>query len=269
MKPDNIRSSLKDKPLHYPGQSLDKEINNLRRSMAGYIAIASFCIGLIFWEWWRLVFHVQPQPIYAIVLAAIIVPFALIKVRGIQKLMQNEILGSEGEKIVGEKLEKLRQNGYFVFHDIICGSFNIDHIVVSPHGIFVIETKARKKGREKPSSEGGIPLYDKWEITSDGEFVTLLGKKPDRQPIQQAANNADWIHGFLKERTGKDFPVIAVVVFPKWYVKEYIGERVWVFNPDYLQWRIPQQPILINPEDIQLVSRQLEWFVRDRYSLEI
>lgn len=50
--------------------------------------------------------------------------------------------GAEGERIVSNFLNKLPV-GYFVFNDVMLpdGRGNIDHVVIGPNGIFVIETK--------------------------------------------------------------------------------------------------------------------------------
>lgn len=52
--------------------------------------------------------------------------------------------GAEGEMSVGRKLESLRLEGLHVVHDVpLPGSrANIDHLVVSPHGVLAVETKA-------------------------------------------------------------------------------------------------------------------------------
>ncbi|NMC58653.1 MAG: NERD domain-containing protein, partial [Candidatus Methanofastidiosa archaeon] len=52
------------------------------------------------------------------------------------------IKGDEGEKLVSLYLEDL-PGGYFVFNDVKIpgGKGNIDHLVIGPTGIFVIETK--------------------------------------------------------------------------------------------------------------------------------
>jgi hypothetical protein len=51
--------------------------------------------------------------------------------------------GAEGEEVVGQILEALRAEGWFVIHDVSFGRGNIDHILVGPGGIFTIETKSR------------------------------------------------------------------------------------------------------------------------------
>ena len=65
--------------------------------------------------------------------------------------------GASGEKLVGRHLDALRSEGLSVIHDVpLLGSrANIDHLVVSPHGVFTVETKAykgrlavRRRGKE-------------------------------------------------------------------------------------------------------------------------
>ena len=46
---------------------------------------------------------------------------------------------------MGQLLENLRADGARVFHDLVGEGLNIDHVVVSPHGIFVLETKTWSK----------------------------------------------------------------------------------------------------------------------------
>jgi hypothetical protein len=46
-----------------------------------------------------------------------------------------------GEEAVGRLLAQLREDGFHSIHDIDTGHGNIDHVVVGPTGVFVIETK--------------------------------------------------------------------------------------------------------------------------------
>lgn len=52
--------------------------------------------------------------------------------------------GAEGEERVGALLEHLRPQGWHVEHDVKVGSrgANLDHLVIGPPGVFVINTKA-------------------------------------------------------------------------------------------------------------------------------
>ena len=46
-----------------------------------------------------------------------------------------------GERLVGETLNQLSGDTTYVFHDIPGERFNVDHIIVSTRGVYVIETK--------------------------------------------------------------------------------------------------------------------------------
>lgn len=76
----------------------------------------------------------------------LIATFALYKI-AVFVYRQNapKIKGAEGEARVARRLNKLKRKGYIVFHDLLIqtdwGSSQIDHVVVSVYGIFVIETK--------------------------------------------------------------------------------------------------------------------------------
>lgn len=53
--------------------------------------------------------------------------------------------GSAAERAVGETLNELRREGWFVLHDIPQrGEGNVDHLVSGPGGVFMIETKVRR-----------------------------------------------------------------------------------------------------------------------------
>ena len=62
--------------------------------------------------------------------------------------------GLLGEQKTASYLDKLKASGVEVFHDIQCGDFNIDHVLVSTRGIQVVETKYWR-----PKEKGGY-VYD-------------------------------------------------------------------------------------------------------------
>jgi hypothetical protein len=54
-------------------------------------------------------------------------------------------LGRDGERAVAEQLDVLKRQGAIIFHDLIGDGFNLDHVVLSSQGVFVVETKTRTK----------------------------------------------------------------------------------------------------------------------------
>lgn len=74
------------------------------------------------------------------ILAILLIVLAIIVQLNISK-----IRGAIGEKRVKNQLSKLPHEDYVILNDIMVeterGTSQIDHVVVSPYGIFVIETK--------------------------------------------------------------------------------------------------------------------------------
>jgi hypothetical protein len=56
-------------------------------------------------------------------------------------------LGFHGERYVAEEVNQLMTDGFQVFHDVPFDKYNMDHVLVGPNGVFVVETKTRKKRR--------------------------------------------------------------------------------------------------------------------------
>ncbi len=113
--------------------------------------------------------------------------------------------GTRGEYIIAKELKRLNTNEYYVLNDVMIqtqyGSSQIDHVVISVYGIFVIETKNYKgwiHGNEK-STFWNQTVYSK--------------KYQFRNPVKQ-----NWSHIYaLKEIISlvnqKFIPYYPIVVF--------------------------------------------------------
>jgi hypothetical protein len=245
------RTPLKDKPLRLPGQSLDQQIRKLQLEIAGYLVFSVFLLLIAYLEWTHWFFHSPPQPIFFTVVAILFLAYGSYKIIQIQKSVEKMRLGRDGERIVGETLQDLIKQGCTVFHDVIGKGFNVDHVVVSPQGIFVIETKTYKKPPGNP------------KVSFDGNNIMIPGRRPDSKPIQQAIANADWIRkDVLYKGMEKSFPVTPVVVFPGWYVDETNSGHIWVLNNKGLAPRISRESKALSPEEVYQVSWWISRLVR-------
>ena len=161
-------------------------------------------------------------------------------------------LGRDGEKAVGQFLESLRERGYRVFHDVVGGNFNLDHVLIGPAGVFTVETKTHSK----PGGDA--------RVTFDGETIRIAGFEPDRDPVVQAKAQASWLRELLSESTGRRFEVKSVIVYPGWFVNEGDAKRnaVWVLEPKRLPTFLEREPRRLSQEDIHLASYHLSRFVR-------
>jgi hypothetical protein len=153
-------SPLKDRPLRNPGQSLDVQIDDLTTDMLGPILMATMLVTLSAMEWFRWYRDDRPHPLLFSLLAGLGVLYAIFRTRRSWKRLQSLKLGRDGERAVGQYLEQVREAGARVFHDIVGKDFNLDHVVLSTKGFFVVETKTWSK-----------PARGDAKITYDGEAI--------------------------------------------------------------------------------------------------
>ena len=249
------RSPLKNKPLRYAGKSIDEQIDKLLNDNAvPYLLIIVLFIVMTIQEWLRYYLNSLPSPKTITFLAGLVILFSYYKIRKMLREVKQLKQGRDGERIVGEQLDVLREKGYKIFHDIVGENFNIDHIIISTKGIFLIETKTYSK----PNDVDG-------QIHFDGREITVDGLKLTNNPIVQSTVAANWLQNLLKESTGKEFLIKPVIVFPGWFIKsteEGKKSSCWVLNPKALPQYIENEKTLITTEDMSLVSYHLSRYVR-------
>jgi hypothetical protein len=249
-------SPIKDAPLRNPGQSLDVQIDDLRTDMLGPILMATMFVALSAMEWFRWYRDDPPHPLLYSLVAGIGIIYAIYRTRRSWKRLESLRLGRDGERAVGQYLEQVREAGTRVFHDIVGKDFNLDHVVLSTKGFFVVETKTWSK-----------PARGDANISYDGEAIRANGQTHDRDPIKQAIAQAAWLRDLLKESTGRAFPVKSVIVFPGWYVDSAAtraakARGVWLLNPKALTGFIAAAHGSIAAEDVKLAAFHLGRYVR-------
>lgn len=251
---DPTKSPIKDNPLRSPGQSLEEERRRLfEDKLETPLLLAAFFIALSALEWWRDYSQSPPNPIVFTVAAVMLVGFAVWRVWKTRPRAHALKLGIEGEKAVGQFLERLRESGYQVFHDLIGTGFNVDHVVIGPAGVFTIETKTWSK-----------PARGDAKIMFDGEQITTAGRAPERNPVIQARAQSSWLKALLSESTGRNFDVFPVVVFPGWFIEQSNDclRNIWVLEPKALVKFLANAPQKLEPDEVKLVSFHLSRFIR-------
>jgi len=252
---NNKKSPLTDKPLRNPGQSLDDEIDSLlNEDAATYIIASIFMTVLTGLEWWRWYNDLPYAPITYSVMTLIVATFSVYKIIKIKKKLKYLRQGRDGERAIGQYLEGLRETGCRVFHDIVGDGFNLDHVVISQHGVFVVETKTYSK-----------PQKGEAKIVIAGEQVLINGSPCKSDVITQAKAEANWLKGVLRESSGKDIMVKPVVVFPGWYIDNTATSKslnVWILNPKALPTYIENTPEVLTKEDMMLLSYHISRYIR-------
>jgi hypothetical protein len=247
------RSPLKDRPLRNPGESLDERIRNLVLDYAtGPVMLAAVMLFMTTVEWWKYYYSLPPKPLLYTTITAPMFVYATWRFFRVRSELKNYRLGRDGEKAVGQYLEKLREQGYRVFHDVVADGFNVDHVLIGPAGIFTVETKTHSK----PSGNA--------RVVFDGQAIRIDGCQPDRDPIVQAKAQASWLRELLGESTGRKFEVGSVIVYPGWFVENTgpIQKSMWVLNPKGLPTFLDHEPARLSLEDVSLASFHLGRFIR-------
>ena len=185
-------------------------------------------------------------------------------VRALQRIwrLEDEIrnwrFGLRGEQAVAEKLasRELAAAGYVAFHDVPGdGKWNIDHVVVGPGGVFVLETKARARRKATRDQEESLVLFDGRNL----QFPWC----DDRKAAGQAERNADWVRQFIADFAPKDILVQPVVVVPGWYVKALGNFPVKVMNATYLVGYVAEAKAQCTAEQLRPIIRRLDERCRD------
>jgi hypothetical protein len=206
-------------------------------------------------EWLRYFLPTQPNPWINTTIAVLAGTYSLWQFRKFWPQIKAMKLAEEGEKAVGQFLEGLRGFGYQVFHDVVGPSFNVDHVIIGPGGVFTVETKTWKKPRK------GSP-----KVVFDGERLTAGGFPPERNPVVQAKAQADWLGSILEQSTGRKFKARPVILFPGWWVEATKGSQrdLWVLEPKALPAFLEHQEDRLSPEDVKLAAFHLSRYIREQ-----
>jgi len=251
------RSPLKDRPLRHAGQSLDEQIEDLRDKALFYFFYPAFLIFYIAMQWMNKTFpptksSFSISPYIGDLIFWGIIGYCVIKIFQISHKIKRLAMARDGEKIVAEGLQELMKQDATVLNDIQGDKFNIDHVVISPHGIYLIETKTYSKPTKKEST-----------ISFDSENVFVDGRVVDRQPIRQAKALSKWLQELLQKSTGEKIFVQPVILFPGWFVEPMKkGQEVWILNPKALPTFIANEPVRLKETDVHLVTFHLSRYIR-------
>lgn len=166
-------------------------------------------------------------------------------------------LGMRGEQAVAESLNETAISGFRIFHDLpAADNWNIDHIAVGNRGVFLIETKARRRRGSRNGQGEHIVRYD------GATLMFPFGTDPN--PVQQAKRNAEWLSNHLTKKTGETVEVKPLVVLPGWFVEKQKGDSpVEVMNARYLVGFLQRQAEAIAAHQVKRIIAALDEKCRD------
>ena len=197
-----------------------------------------------------------------IAFAGIVVIFILGRIwdRHFDKFMDDKLResrmwrrGYEGERVVGELLEDSLSDKYHVFNDVKFPGrkANLDHIVIGPSGIFVLDTK---------NWRGTVAWAE------DGETLLWNGEPEKKGTAKVILADALDVHDKLKTLTNKDYFIKPVLVFPLAKVMPRLNTRIDLQQDDYLidkRLNYIDKRYALSDSDVNVAVRALNALFRD------
>ena len=249
------------------GESLQRKIRDLEFSYYEIVLMPVY-FGILTVLSWLISTGIMPvNYTFAIVFTIITIFISIQSYKKYQKIsytLSKYRMGLEGERYVGEMLNKISSDTIKVFHDIPGDRFNVDHIIVSTRGVFAIETKHydRTKGHE---------------FFFDGNMIERMEKDGRRfrcpKLLPQMEGEARFIHDEIKQRTNLDIPVIKVAILIGCYIhtpaesdknkniKRYFG-KYWITNEKLFESMFMDEKEIYDVSVVKLISTHMNEFVK-------
>jgi hypothetical protein len=156
-------------------------------------------------------------------------------------------LGLRGELATAEALRdpRLALAGFTAFHDVPGdGPWNIDHVVVGPAGVFVLETKTCRRRKRKRFEQRD------YDVLFDGAMLRFPWREDDKA-VRQVTRNARWLRKYIASFAPEDIHIQPVIVVPGWYVKAQGNYPVKVMNAEYLIDYLLHERRLYKPDQLK------------------
>lgn len=258
------RPPVSEKLLRSPGESLRRKIEVFDDRLLFHLVGTALIPLLVMVSGLWIIDHLSPTA-HSWALAGLMVLLAgvlylsawwLIKILNQRR---DHYLGYFGERVVGETLEELRTKGFRIFHGIPASEanppFDIDHLVIGPSGIFVVETKTRRRQK-------GRPGFEEHKIIFDGQQLVYPWGE-DFHGLNQARDHALWLETWVVQVLGRRVPVQAILVFPGWWVEEHAVSTVRVANPKQVGSIVLRSGPVLTEDQIENLARHVETRCRD------
>jgi hypothetical protein len=170
-----------------PGQFLEEQIQR-KAMIAGACVATTWGLAALGFRWW-------PASL-AVIAAVYLVDRQVRDGRRLDPTRQLD--GLEGEQLAGKALTALAPEGVLALHDLDVGRGNVDHVAITPAGVFALEVKHLSGGRFHVRRGSGL----------------MQGNRPADRHAAQARRNALAVRDLLKS-AGIDVRVTPVLVSTK------------------------------------------------------
>jgi len=169
LKREGKRLPFSSPPLRMAGQGAGEEYSDALVEFACGVG-AVWAAGVMFLVFWVRGCWGEPGLAWLVTGATYFMVWLLMSLgvglwmKRVRRRVGDYWVGWLAEQVVGEVLEKCRKDLPYVFHDIIERknglTFNIDHVAIGEGGVFVFETKCKRK----PLPVNPVLVYPGWNV---------------------------------------------------------------------------------------------------------
>jgi len=261
------RPPVEFKLLRGPGESLRRRIKKFDDEFAWRIFLAATLPILLAGIALQGAAAARPQSyleVWAVLVAPVLVLAGSLVLAGIYLYRsfvryRNDSLGYLGERHVAELMEPLLREGYSIFHDVPAvgkgTEFNLDHVIVGPTGVALVETKTRRKSKKSPHKRS-------YTVYANADHLKWPWGRENAE-LKQTLDQANWLSTFIQGRTGLKTSVAPILALPGWMVEGEVSSGVSVLNPKRLPAVVRHLTgSHMTAGEIDLIHRQLDSFCR-------
>lgn len=236
--------------LRNPGQSVLEKLEDINSEVDSNIIMLFFAPLVLY------IFFLQSNKSFTtgiifILSGLIVIGFSNYKLYKSIKSKRRMSLGYDAELAIGQELNSLMRDGYYVFHDFQAKNYNIDHVLVGSDGVFAVETK----GRSKPIRKDGKSDF---KVLYDGEKLKFPDHN-DELSIEQAKRQATSLQKWLSSAVGESITVTPILAIPGWYIERTSNKGILVVNGKNITKVLATSGNLkLNEKLITQIAHQLE-----------
>jgi len=170
---------------------------------------------------------------------------------------QDYRLGLRGEQAVAETLNEAADCGFRAFHDLQTEKLgNIDHVAVGTRGVYLIETKGRRRRKSRNQQPEHVVVYDGKTLQFPWGY--------DAEAVPQAERNARWLSNYLTKKTGENVAVQPLVVLPGWFIEQGKGNfNVKAMNAAFLAGFLRREAEKLDAAQVRRIIAALDEKCRD------
>jgi len=207
------KSPIVNEVHHNPGQSLQRKIiKEVLNSLGILIIVLLLDVAYLGWIFGEYIPPSKTHTWIPLVVILVLLPIVFLVISKNNRKIDLLVQGRDGEQGMGLYLNRLWSETCFVFHDIQGtwkngNHFNIDHILVSTKGVFVVETKTFSKD----DSTENI-------IKHRGDQLWINGVLDKFNALEEPRRHSIWLNNYLNDHKIQGAVVIPVLLFPRWKV---------------------------------------------------